>query len=78
MLKEIASKAHAQSARASEFERSRAWFKRAMKREARNARAREARARACFEARVVALELFEFLKLTKSQMIVSCAQIPCL
>ena len=28
-----------------------------MKREARNARAREARARACFEARVVALQL---------------------
>ena len=55
MLKQIPSEARC--ARASDFERSRAWFKRAMKREARKARAREARARACFEARVVALAI---------------------
>ena len=53
MLKQIASEAR--GARASDFERSRAWFKRAMKREARDPRAREARARACSEARIVAL-----------------------
>ena len=45
-------------ARASDFEASRVWFKRAVKREARNPRAREARARACSEARVVALRFF--------------------
>ena len=45
MLKQIPSEARC--ARASDFERSRAWFKRAMKREAR----------ACFEARIVALEI---------------------
>ena len=45
MLKQIASEAR--GARASDFERSRASFKRAMKREAR----------ACFEARIVALKL---------------------
>jgi len=53
MLKQIASEAR--GARASHFERSRAWFKRAMK--------REARARACFEARIVALKNFKFFQI---------------
>ena len=55
MLKKVASEAR--GARASHFERSRAWFKRAMK--------REARARACFEARIVALAFISFSEVFK-------------